>query len=431
MIGKKEGLVLFVIFLIALFPLYQIFFSAAPQNASVDALEAAAASSSLRSIESCIEPGETLSAVFSKHNLSLEELFAMKQASSEVYRLRQIHPGRPYRFEVDELNGINSFTYAISDHEILKIERNENGFTAARHEVPYESRVMTLSGEIEDSLMGALGQAREDTALALAISDILAWDIDFNTDLRKGDRFRVIVEGLYLDGEFKKYGRVLAVEFVNDTRVHKAYRFEQNGRGDYFDSNGNSLRKAFLKAPLSFRRISSSFSRSRRHPILKIRRPHHGVDYAAPTGTPVSATADGRVTFSGRKGQYGKLVILSHRNGMQTYYGHLSRIASGVRIGRQVKQGDWVGNVGTTGLATGPHLHYEMRQNGRPINPARIKMEAGQPVPATFMAAFGEITCAAEREFASGAFHDIAHPESRQTMHALASKKTDLFDLFN
>ncbi len=431
MIGKKEGFLLFVLFLAALFPLYQIFLSDTSPSAPVEARKPADALPALRCIESCIEPGETLSAVFSKHNLSLEDLFAMKQASSEVYRLRRVHPGQPYRFEVDEQNVINSFTYTISDNEILKIERNENGFTAAKQEVPYESRVLTLGGEIEDSLMGALGPAREDTALALAISDILAWDIDFNTDLRKGDSFRVIVEGLYLDGEFKKYGRVLAVEFVNDARVHKAYRFEQNGRGDYFNSEGKSLRKAFLKAPLSFRRISSSFSHSRRHPILKIRRPHHGVDYAAPTGTPVSATADGRVTFSGRKGQYGKLVILSHRNGLTTYYGHLSRIASGVRTGHQVKQGDWVGNVGTTGLATGPHLHYEMRQNGRPINPAHIKMEAGQPVPAALLAAFGNITAAAEREFASGAFHDIAHPESRQTMHALASKKTDLFDLFN
>lgn len=377
----------------------------------------------LKSIESSIKPGETLMDVFQKHGLRIADLFAMKQAAASVHTMRQVHPGQPYRFTVDQNNDVNSFTYGIDDNTVLKIERDENGFSAQKLDVPYESRVLTLKGQIEDNLSAALGDAPEAVALAMSISDILAWDVDFTTDLRRGDSVKVIVEALYLHGAFRKYGRIIAVEFVNDGRIHKAYLFHQEGREDYFDPLGHSMKKAFLKAPLSFRRISSSFSRSRLHPILKIRRPHHGIDYVAPTGTPVSATADGRVSFAGRKGAYGKLVMVSHKNGLQTCYGHLSQIAQGVRAGRQIAQGDLVGHVGSTGRSTGPHLHYEMRQCGRPFDPAAFKEVAGDPVPRKRMSEFQRVAQAVDRVFASAVFDDVKNTAGRQKGPALAFKK--------
>ena len=413
MIGKKAGVAFFILFLVGLFPVYQLFSS---HFYKTDEPEPAfVAEPALKSIESSIEPGETLFSIFQKHGLNIDELFAMKQAAASVHRLRHVHPGQLYRFVVDDNNCVNEFTYQINENTVLKIERQESGFSAQKCETPYESRVLTISGQIDETLIGALGASREDLGLAISISDILAWDIDFNVDLRKGDSFKVIAEGLYLDGEFRRYGKILAVEFVNDGRTYKAYLFEQNGRSDYFAPDGKSLRKAFLKAPLSFRRVSSSFSQSRRHPILKISRPHHGIDYAAPTGTPVSATADGRVTFSGYKGQYGKLVILSHRNGMQTYYGHLSRIAPGIQSGKSVQQGDLVGYVGMTGLASGPHLHYEMRQNGRPINPVRFKMEAGPAVAQASIPEFQRLAETVDQIFVQSVFNSAAEAKSSRT----------------
>ncbi len=419
MIVKKTGWILLILLLMGIFPVYQIFTQSSPQTAAVEEI---VSSPAFKSIESSIEPGETLFSIFKKHDLNIDELFAMKQASASVHRLRQVHPGQPYSFTVDENNCVSTFTYGISENTTLKIERGENGFSAEKCEIPFETRVLTLGGRIDGSLIAALGQEREEIMLAIQVSDILAWDIDFNTDLRTGDTFRIIVEGLYLNGDFRKYGKILAVEFVNDSRRHVAYRFEQDGRTDYFDEEGKSLRKAFLKAPLSFRRISSSFSPSRRHPILKINRPHHGIDYVAPTGTPVSATADGRVSFIGSRGDYGKLIILSHRNGLQTYYGHLSRFAAGMRSGKQVQQGDLVGYVGATGLATGPHLHYEMRQNGVAINPVRFKAIAGEPVVASRMPQFQQVTAALDQTFSSAVFYETGDPESRQNARTLAMR---------
>lgn len=197
-----------------------------------------------------------------------------------------------------------------------------------------------------------------------------------------------MVEELREGGQFRKYGNILAVEFVNNGMAYKAFRFENDGRADYFDENGKSLRKAFLKAPLSFRRISSGFSKARFHPVLKKYRPHHGIDYSAPSGTPVSAIGDGTVVFAGNKGDYGKLVILRHLNGYKTYYGHLSRFGKGIRRGTKVEQGQVIASVGSTGLATGPHLHFEMRVNDKPLNPASIKTPKARSVTSGAMPEF-------------------------------------------
>ncbi|MFA5323375.1 MAG: peptidoglycan DD-metalloendopeptidase family protein, partial [Smithella sp.] len=339
-----------------------------------------------KSIRNTIEPGETLFTIFTKYGLHTEELFEMKSAAASIHPLRNILPGKSYSFTLSDENYINSFTYKIDDDTILKIERVDGCFQACKYNIPYETRILTIGGSIQGNLISAFGTEREDYLLALQAADILEWDIDFNTDLRPGDTFRIITEGLYLNGKFKKYGRILSIEFFNNKQTYNAYIFEHDGKTDYYNTEGQSLRKAFLKAPLSFRRISSYFSKSRLHPILKVRRPHHGIDYVAATGTPVSAVADGTVTFAGYKGGYGKLIILSHRNGYRTYYGHLSRIKKNIHKGKKIQQGDLIGYVGSTGLATGPHLHYEMRQGPIAINPSKVKNVAGKPVPAAQMA---------------------------------------------
>jgi len=336
----------------------------------------------------------------------MEELFEMKSATASIHPLREIRTGKPYSFFLNEQNYINSFTYRIDDDTILKIERVDGCFRAHKYNIPYETNILTIGGTIQNTLVSAFGNEREDYLLALQAADILAWDIDFNTDIRTGDTFRIIVEGLYSDGVFKKYGRILSIEFVNNNQTYNAYLFEHNGKTDYYNAEGQSLRKAFLKAPLSFRRISSCFNKSRLHPILKIRRPHHGIDYAAATGTPVSAVADGKVFFAGYKGDYGKLIILKHHNSYSTYYGHLSRIKSGIRKGKKVQQGDLIGYVGATGLATGPHLYYEMRKSKTPINPLWVKNVAGEPLPPAQMADFKRLTASMNKIFTVAIFYD-------------------------
>ncbi len=350
----------------------------------------------LRSIHGKVVKGETVFDIFKKHGLNMEQLSAMREAALQVHRLRDISSGQPYSITIDNNNRVDSFVYWIDDDSFLRIEGDNGGFQAERCRNPYELKTRTITGTIKDNLFSAIGSSREEVLLALKISDIFAWDIDFTSDLRQGDKFTIIVEGLYLDGFFKKYGEVLSVEFVNGGKRHLAYRFLSDGKIDYYDEEGNSLRKAFLKAPLSFRRISSAFSKRRLHPVLKRYRPHRGVDYTAARGTPVSATGDGTVLFSGRKGAYGKLVILRHRNKYSTYYGHLSRIKGNIHAGVHVNQGDVIGYVGATGLATGPHLHYEMRCAGKHINPLTVR-QAGKHVPASRMAQFKELTTAMNR----------------------------------
>ncbi|MEJ5166851.1 MAG: peptidoglycan DD-metalloendopeptidase family protein, partial [Thermoanaerobaculia bacterium] len=203
---------------------------------------------------------------------------------------------------------------------------------------------------------------------------------------QKGDWFKVLVEGLYLDGKFKRYGKILYSEFFNNGNFHKAYYFEKED--GYFDERGKNKLRAFLKTPLNFKRISSSFSYSRYHPILKIYRPHYGIDFVAPAGTPVSSVGDGKVEFAGFKGQYGNLVVIKHSNGWESYYGHLSKFGKGIREGVKIKQGDIIGYVGSSGLATGAHLHYELKAGKRAVNPFKIKIPEGKEIPKDKMEEF-------------------------------------------
>lgn len=338
-----------------------------------------------------VKSGESLFSIFKKYNLPIKDLLKLREASADVHRLRKLNQGQPYEITFDGNKRIKSFEYWINDDSILSVNRTETGFLAKKVDVNYEEKILHIGGVIKGNLISSIGESKDSALLALELSDIFAWDIDFTTDLRNDDKFKIVAEGLYLKGEFKKYGDILSAEFTNNGVTYRAYKFEYDGKAHYYGEDGKSLRNAFLKAPLSFRRISSRFSNGRYHPVLKIYRPHHGLDYAAPAGTPVSAVSDGTVNFSGYKGQYGKLVIIRHANGWTTYYGHLSRINRGIKKGLKVEQGQVIGYVGATGLATGPHLHYEIRIRNKAVNPLAVKLPRGKSIPKTLVAEFGQL----------------------------------------
>ncbi len=346
-----------------------------------------------REIAGLVRRGETFYDIFKKEGLALSELQEIYNASKDVFNLAKVKPRRSYiiitkKAESEEL--IESLKYSVNDNKYLNVYRGEDGFYAELVEVPYTKRYALLSGTIKDNLIYAVGETREHLRLAFELADIFESEIDFVTELREGDSFKMLVEELWLDNVFKGYGNILAAEFVNNGRRYEAYRFEIDGKPGYFDSKGRSLKKALLRAPLRFRYISSRFSYRRKHPILKIYRPHLGVDYAAPYGTPVSSAGDGTVKFAGWKGQYGKCVIIRHPNGYETYYGHLSRIKKGIRRGKKVKQGEIIGYVGATGMATGPHLDYRVKRFGKFINPLKMSLPRAKAVPKNKMDIFSK-----------------------------------------
>lgn len=356
----------------------------------------------LKTICDTVEKGETLFKIFSKHDLQMKEVLSIKKATLEVHPVRKLQAGRPYRFELDEDGRVSSFQYWIDDDSLLDIRRGDEGFHARKEAIPYEKRTLVLEGTIEENLICSMGEGREHLSLALELSDIYAWDIDFTTDLQKGDSWRIVAEGMYLDGKFRKFGNILAAEFQSKGRKYKAYRYDGGGGQAYYDEEGNSLKKMFLKAPLSFRRISSYYSLRRYHPVLKIGRPHRGLDYAAARGTPVSSVGSGVVLFAGRRGQYGNFVVIRHPNNWTTCYGHLARISSSIRRGRAVEQGQVIGYVGSTGLATGPHLHFEVKHCGRNLDPLSVVFPGGGVIPKSEMQTFRRLRDQMDGQLASG-----------------------------
>lgn len=284
--------------------------------------------------------------------------------------------GGTYRFITDMGGELVKFLFEKSPTEVYKIEKTSRGYITQRQEVPLERHLVRVEGEIRSSLYEAINAAGEKDPLALAFAEILAWEIDFYQDLREGDRFKVLVEKIYKGDQFIQYGAIHGVEYEKGEEIIRGIQY----RDDYYNEEGISLRKAFLKAPLRFDRISSRFSGARRHPILGGVRPHYGVDYAAPVGTPIWVVADGTVVSVGWNGGFGKQVVLRHVNGYKTYYGHLSRYGSGIRRGVRVKQKQIIGYVGTTGLSTGPHLDYRLSKGGRFRNPLKEIFPAGTPI---------------------------------------------------
>ena len=288
------------------------------------------------------------------------------QSAKDSKSLRLLIPGRIVRAQTDSEGNLLALQYISSSESMLKVEKQAEGFKASDDAVPLEARLMMKSAEIKSSLFGATDAANIPDNIAMQIADIFSSDIDFHSDLQKGDKVTVVYESFYNKGELIKTGRVLAAEFINSGKSYRAVYFQdREGRGGYYTPEGKNLRKAFLRSPLEFSRVTSGFTSARFHPVLKEWRAHKGVDYGAPTGTRVKAVADGTVAFVGKQGGYGNLLILQHQGQFSTAYGHLSAFAKSLRKGSKVSQGDIVGQVGMTGLATGPHLHYEFRVAGR------------------------------------------------------------------
>jgi murein DD-endopeptidase MepM/ murein hydrolase activator NlpD len=334
-------------------------------------------------VRGTIERNSSLAETLDDH-LSPRSIYTLVEAARPAYDLARVSADHAYGLALGPDGDLQAFTYVIDELQTLRVSRQSDRLAAEVERREYQVETAGLRGVIRSSLFLAVTDLGEQDQLAMDLADIFAWDVDFNTEIQSGDSFRVAVEKLHLDGRFCRYGRILAAEFVRGDRVLQAIRFETDKGAGYYAPDGTPLRKAFLRSPLRFTRISSRFSRHRLHPILKTVRPHLGVDYAAPTGTPVHAAASGTVVTAGWLGGYGKTVRIRHANGFQTLYGHLSRID--VRRGQRVSQGTRIGAVGQTGLATGPHLDYRMQRNGVFVNPLTLVSPPAEPLDAAELA---------------------------------------------
>jgi murein DD-endopeptidase MepM/ murein hydrolase activator NlpD len=284
--------------------------------------------------------------------------------------------GGGYKFITDMEGNLRKFVFEKSPTEVYSIQRESEGYVTVKEEVPLQRYLARVGGEIRSSLFEAVNEMGEEDPLAISFADVLAWEIDFYKDVREGDRFKIVVEKIYKGDQFIQYGTIHAVEYASGERVIRGLRYQD----DYYDEKGNSLKKTFLKVPLQFTRISSQFSRARKHPILGGLRPHYGIDYAAPMGTPIWAVADGTVVSVGWGAGFGKQVILQHKNGYRTYYGHLSGYGSGIKNGQRVAQKQVIGYVGSTGISTGPHLDYRITKDGRFRNPLKEVFPNSYPI---------------------------------------------------
>jgi len=334
-----------------------------------------------------VKRGDSLDRLFKRNNLSRADLAEIMELDLARKYLRLVKPGDEIQVRHDEEN-ILSLSKDISISEAFRIQRVESDFKGEIIARQLEARKTHATGTISSSLFEAAAEAGISDRTIMSLAGIFAWDVDFVLDIRQEDEFTLIYEELWRDGERLADGDILAAEFINQGERFRAIRYEDpTGRIDYYTPDGKSVRKAFIRAPLSFSRVSSNFNPRRRHPKLNTIRAHRGVDYAAPTGTPVKAAGDGKVIKRGVNGGYGNTVILQHGGNITTLYAHLSRFSK-VRYGSRVRQGDIIGYVGATGLATGPHLHYEYRRSGVHLNPRTVKLPEAEPIDSGYVQDF-------------------------------------------
>lgn len=328
-----------------------------------------------------IRRGDTIASILNRLDVSNQDSTDFLQAARGSRAMRQLRPGQTVYAQTTADGELLMLRYFFGNEELFLMEKTDDEFRMTEQPIELDTRVHMKSGVINSSLFAATDNAGIPNNIAMQLTEIFASEIDFYRDLRQGDRFTVVYETFSNNGRRTKTGRVLAVEFVNKGKSHQAIYFRSsNGADGYYTPEGESLRKAFLLSPLTFSRVSSGFTNARFHPILKEWRAHRGIDYAAPTGTPVKATSSGIVAFSGSQKGYGNLVVLKHNGKYETAYGHLSRFASGLSKGKRVNQGDVIGYVGSTGMATGPHLHYELRVDGVQRDPAKVVLPTAPPI---------------------------------------------------
>lgn len=340
-------------------------------------------SEAIQKIHFKIESGQSLAHYFQKYGIGSSELRAVLTSIKHDEYLKKIHPGQRIEIVLNEHNQIDSLTLLMDKIKSLHIKRISNQkFTSELVKKTVDSRIAYGSSTIRDSLYAAGKKAHLTDKLILELAKIFEFDIDYALDIQPGDSFKVLYEEQFVDGEKISNGPILAAEFITQRKKYQAFRYAfANGKTTYYNAKGEGLQKAFIRTPVEFTRISSHFSLTRKHPILHKIRAHKGVDYAAPQGTPVKASANGTVAFLGKKGGYGNAIILQHGPVYSTLYGHLSRFVSHLRTGQSVKQGQVIGYVGMTGLASGPHLHYEFRINGVHKDPLTVALPNSPGIP--------------------------------------------------
>jgi len=341
---------------------------------------AASAAIGASAIDVIVKTNDTLDGIFRRLKLDLSDLAFLRSLPGLRAHLDSLRPGESLQL-LHRDGSLMGLQRRLSDTQTLEVTRENNELHANVLDNPLEARVRTVRAAIDSSLFEAVESAGAHDQTAITLADIFGWDIDFVLDIQPGDSFVVTYQELYRDGAYVKDGPVLAASFINHGREFVAVRYvDPDGGAHYYTPDGKSMHKAFLRAPVEFSRISSRFNTARHHPILNLIRAHKGVDYAAPIGTPVKAAGDGRVRFVGVKGGYGNVVEIDHSRGIVTVYGHLSRFAKGTHVGEHVTQGSIIAYVGMTGLATGPHLHYEYRVDGVFKNPQTVVLPSAEPI---------------------------------------------------
>ena len=340
-------------------------------------------------IEHEVRPGDSLAKIFRDNDLSPRLLQNILRSGKEATHLKTLRPKDKLRIHLNEEEQFAELHLQLDALRSVKFSATEVGIESTKVRKETEAMATAVSGVIDHTLFGSASKAGLPDAITMKMAKIFGWDIDFALEIRAGDKFTVIYEELWADGKQVGSGNVIAAEFVNQGRTHRAIRYkDSSGKADYYSPDGMPLRKTFFRTPVKFTRISSGFTNRRWHPVLKRARAHKGVDYAAPSGTPIIATGDATVEYSGWKSGYGRTVYLRHGRKYRTVYGHMSRIARGLKPGNRVRQGQIIGYVGQSGLATGPHLHYEFHVDGIHRNPLTVKAPISDPLPTKEMKRF-------------------------------------------
>jgi murein DD-endopeptidase MepM/ murein hydrolase activator NlpD len=342
--------------------------------------------------EFIIKKGDTLLALLSHYKIQREDVIAILNLPRAQTFLNNLQPKHQVKFSIDDEGHLQEFMYQIKPTKALIIQRGQSGFSVQFKEQPLETQLVYRFGTIDRTLSHAAKKYHLPQKIVMELEQILGWKVNFNRDIRPGDQFKIIYQQHFVGDQAISIGNIVAIEFINKGTTYQAVRFTApDGKTGYYTPEGKSLQKAFLRFPVEYTRISSPFDPHRLHPILNTRRPHLGVDLAAPYGTPVKASGDGKISLAGLNGGYGNAVIIDHGNQITTLYGHLRRIAKGLKKGAHVKQGEVIGYVGSTGLATGPHLHYEFRINNQHQNAITVKLPPSQPVDKAYQAEFNVI----------------------------------------
>jgi murein DD-endopeptidase MepM/ murein hydrolase activator NlpD len=332
-------------------------------------------------IRGVLQKNQSVFLALKDRGLSNQAIHNVVTATGKEFNFRKSRPGDEWFAEVDTDGSVTRFRYKTSPEDIWETTRtSDDGYESTKVDVPVQTREEAIGGTVNGSLWQTMVDLGENGALIYRFADIFAYTIDFNTETRPGDQFGLVFEKIYLNGKFLRYGRIVAGMYSGRNGIKYGFYYRTDGgESGYYDENGDNLQRQFLKSPLASVRVTSTYGK-RYHPVLKRMRMHHGIDYGAPTGTPIRSVADGKVIFAGYKGANGNLISIKHTNGYLTHYAHLSKISKGIRRGRRVTKKTIIGKVGSTGRSTGPHLHFGMKRHGKYVNPRKVDFARGEPL---------------------------------------------------